>query len=184
MFDAYDARHTGGFLRSGFVCRSVTSQLVRVPMDDIDRQILELLREDARRTITDIAGHVKLSAAPVARRIDRLERLGVITGYTVVLDHGKIGQSIEAFTELRFSGDTDVDAILETSSQLPEVHEVFTTAGDPDALIRIRADDVEDLQRVINQLRRSRSVTGTKTLMILGSWTRPALARPPGHPVG
>jgi Lrp/AsnC family leucine-responsive transcriptional regulator len=153
---------------------------MRVPMDDIDREIIELLREDGRRTITDIAAHVKLSAAPVTRRMERLEQLGVIAGYTVVLDHSKIGQSIEAFIELRFSGDTDVESILETASRLPEVREVFTTAGDPDALVRIRADDVEHLQRVIDQLRRSRSVTGTKTLMVLGSWTRPALARSAG----
>jgi len=144
----------------------------RVALDDIDRRILELLREDARRTLSDIAGRVNLSVAPVKRRIDRLEAQGVIAGYTVVVDHARIGPTLEAFTELRFAGDTDVDHIMATVTGLPEVREVFAIAGDPDALVRVRVDDVDHLQQVINKLRRSGSVTGTKTLMVLGSWTR------------
>lgn len=145
----------------------------RPDLDDVDRGILALLRADARRTIADIAERVSLSPAPVKRRIDRLERLGVIAGYTVVLDHGKIGSSIEAFTELRFAGDTDVDRIMQTARAIPEVQELFTTAGDPDALARIRVEDMEHLKQVVNRLRRSGSITGTKTLMVLDAWTRP-----------
>jgi DNA-binding Lrp family transcriptional regulator len=145
----------------------------RPDLDDVDRRILRLLQEDARRTIADIAEHVSLSPAPVKRRIERLERTGVIAGYTVLLDHSKLGPSVEAFTELRFAGDTDVDRILETAREIPEVQELFTTAGDPDALARIRVEDVAHLKQVINRLRRSGRVTGTKTLMVLDTWTRP-----------
>jgi len=143
-----------------------------VRLDETDRAIVDLLRQDARRTIADIAERVALSPAPVKRRIERLERAGVIAGYTVVLDHAKLGSSVEAFCELRFAGDTDVDHILETAVDIPEVYELFTTAGDPDALARIRVDDVEHLKQVINRLRLSGRVTGTKTLMVLGTWTR------------
>jgi Lrp/AsnC family transcriptional regulator, leucine-responsive regulatory protein len=150
-----------------------------VQVDEIDRRIIDLLREDARRTIADIATRVSLSAAPVKRRIDRLERAGVIAGYTVLLDHAKIGPSIDAFTELRYAGDADVDEIVAAVTQLPEVREVFTTAGDPDALVRIRVEDVAHLKRVVNHLRRSGRVTGTKTLMVLERWSR-AGEREPG----
>jgi Lrp/AsnC family leucine-responsive transcriptional regulator len=143
-----------------------------IQLDEIDRRILELLGEDARRTIADIASHVKLSPAPVKRRIDRLQHLGVIAGYTVVLDHGLIGPSIEAFTELRFAGDADIDEILASVEKIPEIVEVFTMAGDPDALLRIRVDDVEHLKLVVNRLRRTGRVTGTKTLMVLDRWAR------------
>ncbi len=53
-----------------------------VPFDDIDRKIIGLLREDARRTVRDISKRVDLTVAPVRRRIDRLESTGVIEGYT------------------------------------------------------------------------------------------------------
>jgi Lrp/AsnC family transcriptional regulator, leucine-responsive regulatory protein len=145
----------------------------RESIDETDRAIIELLREDARRTVSDIAGRVNLSPAPVKRRIDRLEEIGVISGYTVVLDHQKVGPSIEAYTELRFSGDTDVDDILHSAAELPEVLEVLAIAGDPDALVRVRVEDMDHLQRVVNELRRSGRVTGTKTLIVLGRWSRP-----------
>lgn len=141
-------------------------------LDDIDRAILDLLRENARRTVADIAGRVSLSAAPVKRRIDRLERLGVIVGYTLVIDHGKLEGSVEAFTELQFIGDTDFDDIVASTSGIPEVRELFTTAGDTDALARIRVTDVEHLKHVVSQLRRSSHITGTRTLMVLDSWKR------------
>jgi Lrp/AsnC family leucine-responsive transcriptional regulator len=143
-----------------------------VKLDEIDERIIALLREDARRTITDIAARVNLSSAPVKRRIDRLERLGVITGYTVDVDHAVIGPTIEAFTELRFAGNADIDEILGEVEQIPEIHEVFTMAGDPDALLRIRVTDVEHLKAVVNRLRRTGRVTGTKTLMVLARWSR------------
>ena len=138
-----------------------------VPLDDIDHQVLELLRDDGRRTVADIAAHVNLSPAPVKRRIDRLQRLGVIAGYTVLLNHAKMGPTIDAFTELRFTGDGDIDEIIAVISRMPEVREVFTIAGDPDALVRIRVEDMEHLKRVVNALRRSGRITGTKTLMVL-----------------
>jgi Lrp/AsnC family transcriptional regulator, leucine-responsive regulatory protein len=144
----------------------------QVQLDETDRRILELLGDDARRTIADIAAHVNLSPAPVKRRIDRLQRMGVIAGYTVVLDHARIGPSIEAFTELRFAGDADIDEILAAVEEIPEITEVFTMAGDPDALLRIRVDDVEHLKVVVNRLRRTGRVTGTKTLMVLDRWAR------------
>jgi DNA-binding Lrp family transcriptional regulator len=140
-------------------------------LDDVDLRILELLSEDARRTITDIAARVSLSAAPVKRRLERLERIGVIAGYTVVLDHGRIGPAIDAFTELRFAGSTDIDDILDPIKELPEVREIFLTAGDPDALIRIRVDDVAHLRRIVTILRRSGRVSGTKTLIVLERWS-------------
>jgi Lrp/AsnC family leucine-responsive transcriptional regulator len=142
-------------------------------IDDIDRAILELLRQNARRTVADIASHVNLSAAPVKRRIDRLERLGVIVGYTLVVDHAQLEGSVEAFTELRFAGTTDFDAIVATVSEIPEVQDLFTIAGDPDALARIRVHDIRHLKHVVNRLRRAPHVTGTKTLMVLDRWTRP-----------
>jgi len=150
-----------------------------VKLDEIDRRILQLLSDDGRRTITDIASLVNLSPAPVKRRIDRLQSSGVIAGYTVVLDHTMIGPSIDAFTELRFAGDADIDDILRAAQAIPEIQDVFTMAGDPDALLRIRVDDVEHLREVVNRLRRSGRVTGTKTLMVLDHWSRHASARSP-----
>ena len=140
-------------------------------LDAIDHQLIELLRRDARQRLSDLGTAVNLSASAVKRRIDRLEAEGVITGYRAVVDHAKLGRQLEAFAELKFAGDTKVADISGVAHELPEVLAVFTTAGDPDALVWIRVKDVEDLTRVIDLLRRSGQVTGTKTLMVLKTWT-------------
>ncbi len=143
-----------------------------VELDRTDREILALLEENARRTMGDIGERVTLSSSAVKRRIDRMEQAGVIAGYTVVVNHAKTGRHIQAFTEVRFAGTADMDEIRNAATRLPEVQAVFTTAGDPDALVWLRVPDVERLGRVIEQLRRTGRVTGTKTLIVLGTWTR------------
>jgi Lrp/AsnC family leucine-responsive transcriptional regulator len=143
-----------------------------VDIDATDRQIVALLIDDARRTLGDIAERVNLSTPAVKRRIDRLEALAVITGYSARVDHAKLGWPLEAFTELRVAGHTSVAEIAGVARDLPEVQAVFTTAGDPDALVWIRVKDVKDLTRVIDLMRRSGRVTGTKTMMVLDTWLR------------
>lgn len=141
-------------------------------LDDTDRRILDLLRQNARRTFGDIGGRVGLSAPAVKRRVDRLEATGVITSYTAVVDHAKLGHGLEAFAELRFSGTAPVNAIEGIVEEIPEIQALFTVAGDPDALAWIRVSDVQHLKQVIDRLRRTGRVTGTKTLMVLGSTVR------------
>ena len=143
-----------------------------VDLDQTDHKIIELLSQNARRTMADIGEKVSLSASAVTRRIERLERSGVIAGYTVVVDHRKAGRPIQAFTEVRFAGTADLKEIKETAIQLPEVQAVFTTAGDPDALVWLQVPDVRHLGQVIEQLRHSGRVTGTKALIVLDTWTR------------
>lgn len=141
------------------------------PVDAVDRQILEILRRDARTPVSEIARLVSLSPAPVSRRIERLEQSGVIRGYTTLIDDQKSG-SLEAFTEIRLSGDTETGDLADIVKNIPEVQDFFTIAGDPDALVRIRVDDVDHLQRVVNTMRRTGKVTGTKTLIVMYSWSR------------
>jgi DNA-binding Lrp family transcriptional regulator len=141
-------------------------------VDETDHRLLALLQEDGRRTYSEMAGVVGLSVAAVKRRVDRLREIGVITGFTVQVDHAKLGWGVEAFTELRYAGRTGVGEIVASASTVPEVQAIYTIAGDPDALVHVRVRDIPHLQTVIDTLRRAGTVTGTKTLMVLGSWTR------------
>lgn len=140
-------------------------------LDDIDRRLLQLLRHDARASVSDLARAVGLSSGPVSRRLARLEREGVIRGYVTLVDDRALG-AVEAFTEIRLTGATDTDTLQELVREVPEVEEYFTIAGDPDALVRLRVDDVDHLQRVVNRLRRTGRLSGTKTLIVMESWRR------------
>lgn len=143
-------------------------------LDETDRRILALLRDDARRTIRDIADNVGLTVAPVKRRIDRLERAGIIEGYTVRISQSALGAHLEAVILVRVEGNMDLQTILKFTSGTPEVQEVLTIAGDPDALVRVRVESIEELQRVVNLIRTGGRVMGTRTLVVLGRWSRNA----------
>ena len=69
-------------------------------MDDIDRQIVALLRQDARRSFQSIGLRVALSAPAVKRRVDRLEADGVIRGYSAQVDPGRFGWGTVSYTHL------------------------------------------------------------------------------------
>ncbi|MFF3372171.1 Lrp/AsnC family transcriptional regulator [Streptomyces sp. NPDC002680] len=141
-------------------------------MDEIDRRILELLTQNARRPLSEIAEQVGLSAAPVKRRIERLEATGVIEGYTAVVNHARAGSTLVAFTEVRIPGTEDIEDLWKDLRTMPEVLQMFTIAGDPDALLRLRVDSVQHLQQVVNRIRKTGRIVGTKTLIVLNEWNR------------
>lgn len=100
-----------------------------------------------------------------------MEASGTIYGYTALIDDAQSG-SLEAFTEVRLVGSAETGELGDIARSVPEVQEFFTIAGDPDALLRIRVDDVDHLQRVVNALRRTGRLTGTKTLIVMNTWNR------------
>lgn len=140
-----------------------------VHLDEIDRKIIAVLRKDGRASIADVAQRVGLSAAPVSRRIARLEETHVIKGYTALIDD-RVAGAVEAFTEVRLEGAVETGELNEIVRGIPEVVEFYTIAGDPDALIHLRVDDVNHLQRVVNALRRTGKLTGSKTLIVMHRW--------------
>jgi len=138
-------------------------------LDGLDHRIIDHLTRDGRATYGAIGASVGLSAPAVKRRMDRLVHDGIIRRFTVEVDHVQLGISLEAFTELTFSGDTRVDEIASVGRGIPQVQRVFTMAGDPDAVAWLRVRDVADLQRVVDLLRAGGHVTGTKTMIVLQS---------------
>jgi Lrp/AsnC family transcriptional regulator, leucine-responsive regulatory protein len=147
------------------------------PLDDTDLLLLSLLEADGRATALELAAIVALTPTAVTRRMRRLERSGVITGYSARVDYSKLGFGIEALIEVRFSGKTRPQVMDETTTQLPEVAGVFTISGNYDALVWIRVQDVAHLRDVIDTLRVSPGVTDTRTHIVLASNLLPRRAR-------
>jgi Lrp/AsnC family transcriptional regulator, leucine-responsive regulatory protein len=83
-----------------------------------------------------------------------LEDAGVTRGYVAIIDDARSG-SLEAFTEVRLHGTTEAGELEALVRDVPEVQQYFTISGDPDALIHFRVKDVDDLQRVVNAMRRT-----------------------------
>jgi len=136
-------------------------------MDDVDRKILSLLLEDARRTYDDIGRRVNLSAPSVKRRVDRMRASGALQGFTAVVDHAAMGWQTEALVELFYRPGTTLDEVAETLRDHPEVVEAWSVTGDADAIARVRTQDNSDLERLIIDLQRNGMVERTRSQVVL-----------------
>lgn len=143
-------------------------------MDEIDRRIVSLLRRNARMPASEIARSVGLSGASVARRIERLEVDGTIRGYVAIVNDAQAGE-LEAFTEIRLRSGVEAREFEEIAKRMPEVQQYYTVAGDPDGLVRFRARNLDHLQQVVNTIRKTSIVAGTKTLIVMSVWDRALL---------
>lgn len=136
-------------------------------MDAVDKQILALLGENARRSYGDIGERVALSAPAVKRRVDRLRSSGALVGFTTVVDDAALGATTEALVELFYAPGTLLDEVAETLRGHPEVVEAFSVTGDADAIARVRTQDNADLERVIMELQRDGRVQRTRSQVVL-----------------
>src|ERR1700742_4625471 len=108
-------------------------------MDATDRRIVALLRENARRSFSDIGKHVHLSAPAVKRRLDRLERDGVLLGYSAVVDPEAFGWHAEAFVEMFCEGSMPAAAIKHAVEPEAGVVSAHTVAGEASAVLHVMA---------------------------------------------
>jgi DNA-binding Lrp family transcriptional regulator len=138
------------------------------PLDGIDHKIIALLREDAKRTLADVGDHVALSVAAVKRRVDRLERDGVIRGYTAVIDPGQLGR-IDVLVEIYCADRTSPRDVRKSLVELEEVVTAFTVSGEPDAVVRLQVDDIAHLEAAIERLRRDKNIVRTRTMIVLST---------------
>ncbi len=138
-------------------------------MDDIDRKIVALLSDNARRSFQDIGGHVHLSAPAVKRRVDRLERDGVIRGYTAVVDSAAFGWHAEAFVDLFCEGRMPAEAIKRALEGEPGVVSAHTVAGEASALLHVKARDTQDLELSLERIRATDGISRTVTEVVLST---------------
>jgi DNA-binding Lrp family transcriptional regulator len=138
-------------------------------VDDVDRRIIALLRENARRSFQDVGQHVHLSAPAVKRRLDRLEREGVVLGYTAIIDPQAFGWRAEAFVDLYCDGNMPGSAIKRAVEREPGVISAHTVAGEASALLHVMAEDTKSLELALERIRGTRGVTRTVTEIVLST---------------
>ena len=139
------------------------------PLDSIDRKIVALLQESAKRTFADIGADVGLSATAVKRRVDRLEGDGVIIGYGARINWRALGEAIESLIEIYCADRTSPADVGRSLAKVDEIVSAFTVSGEADAVIRVRVDSIEHLERLVERLRRDPNIVRTRTLIVLST---------------
>ncbi|MDJ0042766.1 Lrp/AsnC family transcriptional regulator [Pantoea allii] len=137
-------------------------------MNDTDRQILALLRDNGRMSVTEIAQKARVSRATVQKRIEMMETEGVITGYTVKIRPGVEKNRIRAWMTIAVEG-TKAPSVLQHLRSEPAVHTLHTTNGKWDFLAEIRADNLEDFEQTLGRIRRIAGIYSSETSIQLST---------------
>jgi Lrp/AsnC family leucine-responsive transcriptional regulator len=148
-----------------------------MPIDDIDRRILREMQRDGRITMAELGAKVGLSSTPCGRRVARLEREGIITGYAAHVDQRALGLPVTVFVgvELADQGAETLARFETAVAGFNEVMECFLMTGSQDFLLRVVARDLDGYERFL-QTRLTR-IEGIRSIR-----TRFALRRVSGRP--
>ena len=134
-------------------------------MDDLDHKIIQLLSENARMPVKDIAQKVSLTSPAVSSRIHRLEQEGIIGGYTVVLRNPSAPARVEALISVLVDAATRASflAMIEQESQ---VLQCFRVTGSYNFIIKVSCTDIDALEHLLTKMQKMGS---TNTQIILNT---------------
>ena len=137
-------------------------------MDDIDQQLIGLLRDNARASLVSLAKALRVSRATVQNRISRLEANGTIVGYTVRLKPEAQAHRIRALTTIAVEGNRG-DAVIRALRGDPAVQTLHTTNGRWDIVAELRAENLEEFDRVLGRIRLVDGIASTETSLLLST---------------
>jgi DNA-binding Lrp family transcriptional regulator len=136
------------------------------PLDDTDRLIVEALRADGRLSMRALAARVHLSRANTYTRVARLQRDGVITGFSAVIDPARYGYGLSAYVYLDIAQQS-WKAVRRQVLSMPEVDHVALVSGQHDILLRVRTHDAASLRDfVLTRLQEMPEIRATRTELI------------------
>jgi DNA-binding Lrp family transcriptional regulator len=137
-------------------------------MDDLDRNILALLRADARLSLATLARRLKVARSTIQARLERLETNGTIAGYTLKLGEGADPNRLRATVLLTIEPRTQA-ALLTRLKSISEVERVFTTSGRVDLLLQIACPTTQVLDQVLDQIGAMTGVHSSESLIHLST---------------
>jgi DNA-binding Lrp family transcriptional regulator len=138
-------------------------------MDDTDRQLIALLRQDARLPAATLAAKLGVSRGTVANRLRRLEDDGVIVGYSVRLKPDALPTGIRAWMAVRVDGNQTRSVVASLLGE-PGVEALHDTNGRWDLLAELRAADMAELSRILERVRLIKGIATTETSILLASF--------------
>jgi DNA-binding Lrp family transcriptional regulator len=137
-------------------------------MDDTDRQLISLLRDNARASVASLAKVLRVSRGTVQNRLSKLEADGTIVGYTARLRPQAEAHQIRALMTVAVEGNR-IGPVLSALRGDPAVSALHTTNGRWDIVAELRADSLEAFDRVLGRIRLLEGIANTETSLLLST---------------
>jgi DNA-binding Lrp family transcriptional regulator len=137
-------------------------------MDALDQHLIAKLRHNARASIAELAAQLKVSRGTVTNRIAKLERDGVIVGYTVKLRPDAAPEEIHAWTGIAVEGNQQ--SVIRALLGEPGIEALHDTNGRWDLLAELRVGNLNELAAALERIRRIKGISATETSIHLQSY--------------
>ena len=128
-------------------------------MDELDYKILECLKENARAKLSAIASEINLSITATTERIHRMEAEGIITGYRVVIDEGRMGKDVKALISVSLEHPRYNNEFAEMVKSHPDILECYYITGDYDFHLKVSTSGGEGLENLLNYIKGIKGVS-------------------------
>jgi len=152
-------------------------------VDATDRRIVELLTANGRLTYAELARQIGLSGPAVHERVGKLEANGVIRAFRADVDREAVGLGVTAFIGIVQGVDSEIDDIVASMSEFPEIESCYFLAGAESFLVLVRVPSIAELEHLIVRLNRIPGVAATRTTIALSTkWEGRPLPLPPPRP--
>ncbi|WP_215549065.1 Lrp/AsnC family transcriptional regulator [Amycolatopsis sp. CA-230715] len=136
-------------------------------MDDIDRSLVRLLEQDARRTYHELSKDVRLSANTVADRVRRLRASGVVRGFRAEIDPAALGRALTMVSDIRLREHVDRTAFEHGLRSVPQVVAGARLTGEYDYQLRLACVDPAEFETVVDLLKRDHGVRELRSRLVL-----------------
>lgn len=140
-----------------------------MPMDDTDRQLISLLRKDARTNVATLAARLGVSRGTVTNRLRKLEDEHLIVGYTVQLRPDAEPNRIRAWMCVLVEGN-QTRAVIASLLGEPGVAGLHDTNGRWDLLAELRAETMTELSQLLERIRLTKGIANTETSILLATY--------------
>jgi DNA-binding Lrp family transcriptional regulator len=138
-------------------------------MDNVDRRLLALLRENARASVASLAKELGVARGTVQNRMSRLERDGTVVGYSVRLKPQVEEHRIRALMTIAVEGNR-IDAVIAALRGDPAVGALHSTNGRWDIVAELRADSLSSFDQVLGRIRQLDGIASTETSLLLSTF--------------
>ena len=138
-------------------------------MDEVDREIVQLLQEDASLTARELAEHVGLTPTPCWRRVQNLEAAGVITKRVALVDPAAVNLDVTALVQVRTNNHTAewLEQFQAAIEQFPEVVEAYRTSGEIDYMLRVVVPSIDTYDQFYKRLIDAVDLYDVRTIFVM-----------------
>jgi len=137
-------------------------------IDNVDREIISILINDAKTPYTEIAKRIYVSGGTVHGRMRKLEHMGIVKGFTLVIDTAKLGYDLTAYLGIYLTRGSIYSAVIKELEEIPQVLEAHYTTGVYSVFVKVLCKNTQDLRDVLNdRIQAIEGIQRTETILSL-----------------